>query len=103
MLSTPSGIIDITGYQDQLEFHHGSRLPKNTDQDATRGNPAEDTVNISSKARELQQDYQGEKTTLEQNYNVEAQQLEREYLLEKNELEREFSQKKQSLEIDIFA
>ena len=103
MLATPSGITHITGYQDQLDFQYTSRLPNNTDNASPRHNPAEDTVNISSKARELQQVYLGKKTTLEQHYNTDAQQLEREYLLERNKLESEFTRKKQSLEIDVLA
>lgn len=62
-----------------------------------------DSVQISQKAKTLQQEFENDKTTLEDNYNRDAEALERAYLQEKNQLEREFSQKKRALEINIYA
>lgn len=103
MLTTTSGINYITGYQAQLDVSNTDRSSNSTDRSSSDRKESNDTVNISSRARELQQVYEREKTTLEQNYNSEEQQLEREYLLEKKRIEREFDQKKQSLEINVYA
>ncbi|MCK5696450.1 MAG: hypothetical protein KAH62_07665 [Desulfobacula sp.] len=103
MLTTTSGINYITGYQAQLDVANTDRSSNSVDRSSSDRKESNDTVNISSRARELQQVYEREKTTLEQNYNSDAQQLEREYLLGKNRLERDFNQKKQNLEINVFA
>ncbi len=103
MLTISSGINLLTGYQVQLDASQTSKLTSTPDRPSGAGNQNDDPVNISQKAKEIHQVYQGKKSRLEQNYNKEAQALEREYLQEKNRLQREFSQKKKSLEIDIVA
>jgi hypothetical protein len=103
MLTTTSGINNITGYQAQLDISDTTQPSRNADRSYSNRKENSDTVNISSKARELQQTYQTKKTTLAQNYNSDTQQLEREYALAKSRIEREFSQKKQSLEINVSA
>ncbi|MCD4722368.1 MAG: hypothetical protein K8S13_21290 [Desulfobacula sp.] len=103
MLTTTSGINYITGYQAQLDVSNTDKSSNSADHSSSNRKESNDTVNISREARELQQEYQGEKNTLEQNYNSETQQLEREFLQEKNRIEREFTQKKQSLEINVYA
>ncbi len=103
MLTNPSGINNLTGYQAQLNVSNTVKSSDNEDHSSSNGKEQGDTVNISSKARALQQTYQTKKTTLEQSYHSDAQQLEQEYLLEKSRLEREFRQKKQTLEIHIYA
>lgn len=103
MLTTTSGINSLTGYQAQLAVSKSDRSLNSPYHSSSDQKETNDTVNISSKARELQEEYQGEKTALEQNYNSEAQQLEREYSLEKNRLEREFNQKRQNIEINVYA
>ena len=103
MLTTTSGINNLTGYQAQLDASNTVRSSNSEDRSSSNPKENNDTVNISSQARALQQTYQTKKTTLEQSYNSDAQQLEQAYLQEKNRLEQEFRQKKQSLEIHIYA
>jgi hypothetical protein len=102
MLTTTSGIPSITGYQTQLDTST-SRPPSTTEDPFSNRKASDDTVNISSKAKDLQQDYQQKKTIVEQNYNSDNQQLERAYHQEKTKLERELNQKKQALEINTYA
>ena len=101
MLTNTSGINNFTGYQAQLNIPNAVPSSNREERSSSSRKDNSDTVNISSKARALQQAYQTQKTSLEQNYNSDAQQLEREYALAKNRLEREFSQKKQSLELHV--
>ncbi|MCK5164727.1 MAG: hypothetical protein KAQ72_13465 [Desulfobacula sp.] len=103
MLTNTSGINTLTGYQAQLDISNSARPSNSADRSSLDPKEKDETVNISSKARELQQVYQGEKNKLEQNFNSETQQLEREYLQEKNRLAIEYNQKKQSLEINVYA
>ncbi|WP_300456242.1 hypothetical protein [Desulfobacula sp.] len=102
MLTTTSGIPSVTGYQIQLDTST-SRPPSTTQPPFSNRQETDDTVNISRKAKDLQQDYQKKKTIVEQNYTSDKQQLERAYHLEKNKLERELNQKKQALEINTYA
>ncbi|OQY52326.1 MAG: hypothetical protein B6230_02945 [Desulfobacteraceae bacterium 4572_89] len=98
MLTTTSNINFFSGYQDQLNFSTrvtGHSFSKNQ-------NTINDEVNLSQKAKELQQVYAKKEATLEQKYKNESQNLEREYLQEKNRVEKEFRQKKQALEIDLY-
>ncbi len=103
MLTNPSSINNLTGYQAQLNVSNTVKYSDNEDRSFSSDKEQSDTVNISIKARVLQQTYQTKKNTLEQSYNSDAQQLEREYLLEKNRLEQEFRQKKQTLDIHVYA
>jgi len=103
MLTNTSGINHITGYQAQLDVSKIDKSSNTADRSSSDRKESNDTVNISSKARELQSSYEREKTTLEQNHDNEAQQLEREYLQERNRLERDFNQKKQNIEINVYA
>lgn len=103
MLTTTSGINNLTGYQAQLDVSNTARPSNNSDRSSSDREKTDDSVKISRKAKELQQAYQGEKSQLEQKRNNEAQQLEREYLQEKNRIEREYSRKKLSLKINVYA
>ncbi len=103
MLTNTSGINHITGYPAQLDVPKIDRSSNAADRSSSNRKESNDTVNISSKVRELQSTYERKKTTLEQNYDNEALQLEREYLQEKNRIEREFNQKRQNLEINVYA
>ena len=103
MLTTTSGINNLTGYQAQLDVSNTARPSNNSDPASSDREKTDDSVDISSKAKELQQAYQGEKSKLEQKHDSEAQQLEREYIQEKNRIEREYSRKKRSLEINVYA
>jgi len=103
MLTTTSGINHITGYQAQPDVSNTDRSSNSADRSSSNHKEPDDTVNISSKAKELQYTYEREKTTLEQNHNSEAQLLEREYLLARKRLERDFTQEKQNLELNIYA
>jgi len=103
MLTNTSGINHITGYQAQLDVSKIDKSSNTADRSSSDRKESNDTVNISSKARELQHTYERKKTTLEQNYDNEALQLEREYLQEKNRIVREFNQKRQNLEINVYA
>ena len=102
MLTTTSGINNLTGYQAQLDVSITARSSNSSDRSSSDLKETDDSVNISRKAKELQQTYQGEKSKLEQKHNSEAQQLEREYIQEKNRIEREYSRKKLSLEINVY-
>jgi len=102
MLTTTSNISFLNGYQDQLNFSTrvtGNSFSKNQNNTPENTN---DEVNLSQKAKELQQTYEKKEATLEQSYNNESQKLETEYLLEKNRVEDEFRQKKQALEINLY-
>jgi len=110
MLTTTSGINSLSGYQVQLNVSNPDRSSSNleTPSSANRKEPANskesrDTVDISSKAKELQTEYQRKNSELEQRKNNEAQQLEQKYRLEKDELEREFRMKQQRLDINVYA
>ncbi len=103
MLTIKSGIDVLTGYQAQLDVPKTSGNSTSDVRSASNPDKTDDTVDISRKAKELEQTYQGKKSKLEQNYNSDAQQLEREFSQEKKRLEREFARKKQSLEINVYA
>ncbi|CCK81669.1 hypothetical protein [Desulfobacula toluolica] len=104
MLTNTSGIHNLTGYQAQLNISNTAKPSSHaTGSPVSNRKNINDTVNISNKARDLQQVYQREKTEVEQNHTNATQQLEREYLQEKSRLEKEFSRKKQDLEINIYA
>lgn len=60
-------------------------------------------VELTQRAKDLQQTYQTKERGLETNYNNETKQLEREYQQNKAKLERELQQKKQALKVDIYA
>ena len=106
MLTTTSGINNLSGYQAQLDVsnsYRSSNLENPSPSNSKESKKTNDTVNISSKANELQNEKQRKKTELEQRKNNEAQQLEKKYLLEKKELETEFRLKKQRLNINVYA
>ena len=104
MLTTTSGINYLSGYQVQLNVPNSNRSDSDLETASSEKiKESGDTVDISSKAKELQTDYQRKNSELEQRKNHEAQQLERKYLLEKNELEQEFRLKKQRLDINVYA
>ncbi len=65
--------------------------------------PPEESVTISAKAKDLQQQFSQDKTVIEDRYTRNSNALEREYLQEKSSLEREYNQQKKSLEINIYA
>jgi len=103
MLTTTSGISYLSGYQAQLDVSNSDRSSNREKVSSPENKESNDTVDISSKAKELQTEYQRKNSELQQRKKNEAQQLERKYLLEKNELEREFRLKKQRLEINVYA
>ena len=103
MLTNTSNINILAGYQTHVDVSQITHSSNSENSSSLNRRETDDKVNISRKARELQQLYDGKKERLEQDYNSDAQQLEKEYLQEKNRLEREFVQKKKSLEINIYA
>ena len=106
MLTTTSGINNLSGYQAQLDVsnsYRSSNLENPSSSNRKESKDTSDTVNISSKAKELQNEYQRKNTELEQRKNNETQQLEKKYLLEKKELETEFRLRKQRLNINVYA
>ncbi len=105
MSPTISEIRVSTGYQVQFTKPANRPSSESTQKNASSQSSREDTdtVNISSRVRELEQAYQSKETDLEQNHNSEKQELERKYLQAKNDLEREFEQKKQTLGINTYA
>jgi hypothetical protein len=103
MLTTTSGIDSLSGYQVQPKVSNSNRPASNLESAySAKVKESKDTVDISSKAKELQTEYRRKHSELEQRKNNEAQQLERKYLLEKNELEQEFRLKKQRLDINVY-
>ena len=102
MLTTTSGINYVTGYQAQLNVSNTDRSSNSADRSSSDRKESNDTVNISTKAREIQYAYEKKKITLEQNHDNKTQQLERDYLQEKNRIEREFNHQKQNLEINVY-
>ena len=104
MLTTTSGIHNSTGYQAQLDISNTAKpSTRSAGPSVSNRKETSDTVNISSKTKNLQQVYQRKKNTVKQKHTNETQQLERAYFQEKARLEREFSQKKQAMEINIYA
>jgi hypothetical protein len=104
MLTDTSGINSLSGYQVQPNVSNSNRSASSLETvSSVKFKESGDTVDISSKAKELQTEYQRKNSELEQRKNSETQQLERKYLLEKNELEREFRLKKQRLDINVYA
>jgi hypothetical protein len=104
MLTDTSGINSLSGYQVQPNVSNSNRSASNLETaSSVKLKESGDTVDISSKAKALQTEYQRKHSELEQRKNSETQQLERKYLLEKNELEREFRLKKQRLDINVYA
>lgn len=104
-MSIESGIISHNSKLITHYFHINSNRPDSDLEIASSEKIKEsgDTVDISSRAKELQTDYQRKNSELEQRKNHEVQQLERKFLLEKNELEQEFRLKKQRLDINVYA
>jgi hypothetical protein len=104
MLTDTSGINSLSGYQVQPNVSNSNRSASSLGTSSSAEvKESGDTVDISSKAKELQTEYQRKHSELEQRKNSEARQLDRKYLLEKNELEREFRLKKQRLDINVYA
>ena len=103
MLTNTTFIDYRAGYQAQPDTFNTDRVVDKGELPSSDSSETNDTVNISSKARELKQEFQKKEDTLEQNFNSETQQLTREYLQEKNRLKKEFNQKRQSLDINIYA
>ncbi|OGR12858.1 MAG: hypothetical protein A2277_17505 [Desulfobacterales bacterium RIFOXYA12_FULL_46_15] len=101
MLTNTSGISNLSGYQAQLVVSNSNRF-FNRETPSSESKESNDTVDISSQAKEILTEYQQENSELEQKHEIESQQLEREYLLEKNKLETEFNQKKQRLNINVY-
>jgi len=77
MLTTTSGINSLSGYQVQLNVSNSNSSSSNLENPSpSNTKESKDTVDISSKAKELQTEYQRKNSELEQRKNDEAQQLE---------------------------
>ncbi len=102
MLTQTSGIRYLSGYQAQLDVSNSDRSSNRESLPSSKTKETNDRVDISSKAKEIQNEYQRKNAELEQRHKSETQQLEKEYRKEKNKLENEFNLKKQRLEINVF-
>ena len=103
MLTTPSGTNFLTGYPAQLDVANTVKPLADLDRSSSNPVKTEDTVDISTRAKKLQQTYDQEKQSLDQHHDTKKQELEREYLQKKEQLDREFNQKKQTLDINVVA
>jgi len=100
-VTTTSGIHNFTGYQGQFDVSTTRTAAAPSFSDSGTKESA-DSVDISSKAKDLQNEYDQKSRQLKQQHETEVQQLEREYMLEKKQLEDEFTREKQRLQINLY-
>jgi len=103
MPPTAIGINGSSNYHAQIfQADNTDRLFQDLNKAVDPEKPAYD-VEITDKARKLNQKLEQEKEALSREYTAEKQQLEAEYRQEKEEVEAEYRQKKKELGINFYA